>query len=94
MLLDDEEIEKFEEYPDDFNSLTQDCCDKQTFGVLKTEAVKLLETIGDKVEGCHKYVFNRAIESIKISLGFVTGQINQSILPVETSFLVLSALSY
>jgi hypothetical protein len=38
----DEEREKFEESPEDFNSLTEDCCDKQTYGILKTEAVKLL----------------------------------------------------
>jgi hypothetical protein len=74
--------------------LTEDCCDKQSFGILKTEALKLLETIGDKIEGCHLYIFNRAIESIKVSLGFVTAQINQSVLPVETSFLILSVFSY
>lgn len=58
---DDEEREKFEESPEEFNSLAEDCCDKQTFGILKTEAVKLLETLGDKVDGSLEYSLDRAV---------------------------------
>lgn len=62
---------------------------------MKTEAVKFLEVIADAVDGCFKYILNRAIESIKISLGFVSYTIEQSaVLPVETAFLILSVFSY
>lgn len=47
--VNDDEKERFEESPEEFNSLTEDCCDKQTYGILKTEAIKLLETFGDKI---------------------------------------------
>jgi len=29
-------MDRFQENPEDFNSLAEDCCDKQTFGILKT----------------------------------------------------------
>lgn len=32
----DDEVYVFEESPVEFNSLVEDVCDKQTFGVLKT----------------------------------------------------------
>jgi hypothetical protein len=55
----------------------------------------LLETIGDKIEGCFKYIFNRAIESIKINLGFVSVYSGVGvILSVETALLILSVFSY
>ena len=42
LTIGDDEKNTFEESPADFNSLAEDCCDKQTFGCLKTEAAKLL----------------------------------------------------
>lgn len=42
LTISDDEKNTFEESPVDFNTLAEDCCDKQTFGTLKTEAAKLL----------------------------------------------------
>ena len=92
---DDEEKVKFEESAEEYNSLAEDCCDKQTYGIMKTESVKFLEAMADAVDGCFKYILNRAIESIKINLGFVSYTMEQSaVLPVESAFLVLSVFSY
>jgi hypothetical protein len=38
----EQELDIFEESPDEFNTLAEDLCDKQTFGILKSEAAKLL----------------------------------------------------
>ena len=46
--IDSDEINIFEEYPDEFIALQEDCAEKQTFGILKTEACKLLERMADK----------------------------------------------
>lgn len=95
VAITDEEREKFEESPEEFNSLAEDCCDKQTYGILKTEALKLLETFGDRVEGCMQFTINRALESLKVGLGFVQNfQTSDAPLSIETSFLVLSLFSY
>lgn len=32
----------------DFLTLLEDCSEKQTYGILKTEACKLLEKLGDR----------------------------------------------
>ena len=91
----DEERHSFEEEPADFNSLAEDCCGKQVYGILKTEAIKLLETLADKVEGSLYYSICRAIESLKVRLGFVP-QTNSHHLPleIETALCVLSVFSY
>lgn len=44
-----EETQLFEDDPEEFNRLAEDCCDRQTFGVLKTEASRLLETLCDEL---------------------------------------------
>ena len=42
LAINDNERYTFEESPSDFNTLAEDCCDKQTFEILKTEAAKLM----------------------------------------------------
>jgi hypothetical protein len=42
----------FEDNAVEFNALAEDVCDKQTFGVLKTEAARLLEAIADANNAC------------------------------------------
>jgi hypothetical protein len=38
----EKELDSFEESPEEFNTLAEDLCDKQIFGILKSEAAKLL----------------------------------------------------
>lgn len=63
---------------------------------MKTEAAKLLEKFGDKIEGSLGYSLNRAIESLKVKMGYVQTHTfpGLALLEVETSFLVLSIFSY
>ena len=64
LKMQDGERNLFEESPEEFNALAEDCCDKQLSGVLKTEAAKLLEKFGDKVPGSMEYSFRRALDSL------------------------------
>ena len=68
--IQDDERYTFEESPSDFNTLAEDCCDKQTFEILKTEAAKLLQKFGDKVEDSARYTIERAVESLKVKMGY------------------------
>ena len=62
-------MQLFEEDSAEFNKLAQDCCDKQTFGIMKTEAAKLLEGLCDQFSGAAEYVVQHCIISIKVRLG-------------------------
>jgi hypothetical protein len=61
LAVSDNERHTFEEEPVEFNTLAEDCCDKQTFEILKTEAARLLEKFGDRIPNSMAYSINRAI---------------------------------
>ena len=42
LSITEEEQQLFAYDPAEFNNLAEDCCDKQSYGILKTEAAKLL----------------------------------------------------
>ena len=49
----------------------EDLCDKQQFGILKTEAAKLLEAIGDYCKPALQSSIMFAVECIKMRMGFI-----------------------
>ena len=90
-----DERNSFEEEPGDFNALAEDCCGKQVFGMLKTEGIKLMDKLADKVEGSLDYSISRSVESLKVKLGFVPlNTISPPPLDIETALCVLSVFSY
>ena len=42
LSITEEEQQLFADDPAEFNNLAEDCCDKQSYGILKTEAAKLM----------------------------------------------------
>jgi hypothetical protein len=47
LAVTEEETELFENDPEEFNFLAEDCCDKQNYGTIKTETSRLLEAACD-----------------------------------------------
>lgn len=92
----EEEARLFEEDPQEFNLLAEDCCDHQRFGVLKTDAAMLLETICDDNDEAAGYVVRHCVISLKVRLALDENFEAQApnFLPIETALLVLSVQSY
>jgi hypothetical protein len=66
LAITEEEHQLFADDPEEFNNLAEDCADRQSFGVLKSEAARLLETICDEYAQVDKYVVQHAIISLKV----------------------------
>jgi hypothetical protein len=49
--------------------LSEDCCDKQAYGVTKTEAARLLECLCDEYRDVGEYVVQHAVISLKVRMG-------------------------
>lgn len=92
----DEEIKLFDEDPEEFNRIAEDCCDHQRFGILKTDAAHLLESICDEDEEASAYVVRHCIMSLKVRLSLDESFESQApnFLPIETAFLALAIHSY
>lgn len=92
----DDELVIFEESPIEFNSLVEDLCDKQTFGILKTEAAKLLETISDECKEVMERTLMFCVECLKMRIGYIpmpeTSDIR--ILDFETAWQVICIYSF
>lgn len=92
----DQEMEIFEESPEEFNTLAEDFCDKQTFGILKTEAAKLLETIADYCRPAMEKSIIFCVECIKMRMGYIPKyeSAEVKILDMESAFQILALYSF
>jgi hypothetical protein len=92
----EEEYVIFEESAVEFNSLAEDLCDKQTFGILKTEAARLLEAISDSWKDTMGAGILFCVECIKMHMGYIPKMENEQIqiLGLETAFQVLAIYSF
>ena len=86
----------FEDSFDELNEILEDCCDKQKMGIIKTEAARLLEQTGDYFHESILHAVNRAVQSLKIKLGYINPPSNseEKVLDIETSFTLMSIYSY
>jgi hypothetical protein len=96
MGVTEEEMALFEDDPEEFNSLVEDCCDHQQYGTIKSEACLLLETVCDEQKDAAEYMVQHAIISLKVKLALDENfeKTAQHFLSIETALLVLSVLSY
>lgn len=69
LRIKEEEMRLFEEDPQEFSRLAEDCCDHQKYGILKTDAAMLLEVIIDENDEAALYVLQHCIISLKVRLG-------------------------
>ena len=96
LAISEEERQLFEDDAEEFNSLAEDCCDSQNFGLMKTETARLLEAVVDEYRGMDQYTIQHCIISIRVRVG-----LNDHFQPdaphflsLESAFLILSILSY
>ena len=68
LAITEEEKMTFENEPQEFKYLAEDCCDHQKFGILKTQVSALLETLCDESPQTASYVVQHAILSIKLKI--------------------------
>ncbi len=68
LMMDEKEFLNFDEEPEEFCRLAEDCCDKQHLGELKTEAARLLEHIADRNVAYCQYAVQFCCLSVQAAL--------------------------
>jgi hypothetical protein len=68
LTMDQKEYRNFEDEPEEFCRLAEDCCDKQRLGELKTEAARLLETVSDRNITYSQYIVQFCCLSIQAAI--------------------------